>query len=287
MGLFVSRVLSFALLALGWVLAGVRWVLDLIGYSTAPNDAAVARGLLEQFLVWLMSLPWWLPWGFAFASTMWLIWVSWPRQRAVAAGSPEESVNKKAADESQRPTSTPEQDDSGAVAEEADVIPFADRLYVGQHYAFKEKLEAEHIFGLTFLCFNGNEGGIVIAGINGTIVFRSGDSPRTLDERILSAPAFPTSIEAGVERPGLSEFIIAVEQRVESDLAKTMTETIESVEHAYLDLSGLNIFVAPAENQGERVKLTIPNTVRLFNKDDRFFVLGRVSSLSANVTVGR
>lgn len=57
MGLFVSRILSFALSALGWVLAGVRWVLDLIGYSTAPDDATVAKGLLEQFLVWLMSLP--------------------------------------------------------------------------------------------------------------------------------------------------------------------------------------------------------------------------------------
>ena len=31
-----------------------------------------------------MGLPWWLPWGFALVSTLWLIWVSWPRERTSA-----------------------------------------------------------------------------------------------------------------------------------------------------------------------------------------------------------
>lgn len=57
----------------------LRLALDAIGYSTAPEDAEVARGLLEQFLVWVMGLPAWLPWAFVGITTLWLAWVSWPR----------------------------------------------------------------------------------------------------------------------------------------------------------------------------------------------------------------
>ena len=54
-------------------------MLDLVGYSTAPDDAKVALGLSSQALQWLLSLPLWLPWSFAFAATAWLMYVSWPR----------------------------------------------------------------------------------------------------------------------------------------------------------------------------------------------------------------
>lgn len=59
-------------------------MLDLIGYSTVPEDVTVAQTRLDQALTWFLGLPWWLPWGFALASTLWLIWVSWPRERAIA-----------------------------------------------------------------------------------------------------------------------------------------------------------------------------------------------------------
>lgn len=54
-------------------------MLDLIGYSTVPDDATVAATRLDQFLGWLMTVPWWVVFGFALVSTMWLMWVSWPR----------------------------------------------------------------------------------------------------------------------------------------------------------------------------------------------------------------
>ncbi len=69
----------------GWLLAGARTVLDLIGYSTAPEDVEVARTRLDKFLEWLLSLPWWAPWGFALVATIWLMWVSWPRRTQPAA----------------------------------------------------------------------------------------------------------------------------------------------------------------------------------------------------------
>ena len=63
----------------GWLLTGFRLVLDLIGYSTMLEDVIVAQTRLNQFLELVLSIPWWAVWGFVLISTLWLIWVSWPR----------------------------------------------------------------------------------------------------------------------------------------------------------------------------------------------------------------
>lgn len=74
--------------------AGVRLVLDLVGYSTLPDDYRVALGRLGSFFDWLLSVPSWLVLGLALASLFWLIWVSWPRthhpQPAPGGPTPEE-----------------------------------------------------------------------------------------------------------------------------------------------------------------------------------------------------
>lgn len=79
MRLAVGRIASIIMVAAGWVLFGVRTVLELIGYSTAPEDVEVAKTRLEQGLDLLLAAPWWAVLGFALASTLLLIWVSWPR----------------------------------------------------------------------------------------------------------------------------------------------------------------------------------------------------------------
>lgn len=43
-----GRLTSVAIVAGGWLIAGIRLVLDLIGYSTLPDDAKVASGLLNK-----------------------------------------------------------------------------------------------------------------------------------------------------------------------------------------------------------------------------------------------
>lgn len=75
-----GRVASAVITAGGWLLAGARAVLDLIGYSTVPEDVTVAQTRFDQALTWFLGLPWWSVWGFALITTIWLIWVSWPRQ---------------------------------------------------------------------------------------------------------------------------------------------------------------------------------------------------------------
>lgn len=81
----VSRITSAFLTAAWWFLVGARLMLDLIGYSTAPEDVGVAQTRLDQFIGWLFSVPWWAVLGVALVSTLWLIRVSWPSHKQIDA----------------------------------------------------------------------------------------------------------------------------------------------------------------------------------------------------------
>lgn len=50
---------------------------------TIPDDAPVAVSRVDQFLGWLLGVPWWVVFGFALILTIWLMWVSWPRARHI------------------------------------------------------------------------------------------------------------------------------------------------------------------------------------------------------------
>lgn len=79
MKLALGRIVSILIPVGGWLLAGVRIVLDLVGYLTLPDDAKVAAVRVDQIFQWLLTVPGWVVYGFALLSTMWLAWVSWPR----------------------------------------------------------------------------------------------------------------------------------------------------------------------------------------------------------------
>ena len=108
----VGRIVAVSLTAGGWEITGIRAVLDLIGYSTIPEDKQVATGLLRDFLIWILQLPWWVPWGFALIATVTLIWVSWPRT-LVQAGPQESKLETSVAPEiAQEPERTVSFDES-------------------------------------------------------------------------------------------------------------------------------------------------------------------------------
>lgn len=52
-------------------------MLDLIGYSTIPEDTKVAQSLLEKGIAWAFTVPAWLSLLIAAAVTAWLIWWAW------------------------------------------------------------------------------------------------------------------------------------------------------------------------------------------------------------------
>jgi hypothetical protein len=85
MALFFKRLASHMLALGGCALVAVRIALDLIGWSTAPDDVGVAMSTVEIFFVWLLGVPWYAPWSFALISTIWLMWVSWPSRSVAGA----------------------------------------------------------------------------------------------------------------------------------------------------------------------------------------------------------
>lgn len=77
MNKILAKIISIVLTAASWLYFGVRGMLDLIGYSTIPDDVKVAGQRLDQFVLWLMTIPTWIVFGIAVLLTGWLIWYSW------------------------------------------------------------------------------------------------------------------------------------------------------------------------------------------------------------------
>ena len=74
---FLKRAAGVVASMLGWLLLGVRTVLELVGYSTLPDDLRVASRYLDAVFTWLLGVPWWAVLGVALASTLWLTWLAW------------------------------------------------------------------------------------------------------------------------------------------------------------------------------------------------------------------
>jgi hypothetical protein len=82
MKLFIGRIASVMVLAASFLISGIRTVLDIVGYATLPQDVQAASQLVHRLLLWLLDVPWWVPWGFAFIASITLMVVSWPRSVA-------------------------------------------------------------------------------------------------------------------------------------------------------------------------------------------------------------
>ncbi|WP_416355562.1 hypothetical protein ACLNGM_15090 [Aureimonas phyllosphaerae] len=79
--------LTRLIFAVGTVLLGglsaVRIVVDMIGYSTTPDDAKVAMGLLHDLLTYLLRTPWWVLPSLtllAGAATFWIFKLTYSRE---------------------------------------------------------------------------------------------------------------------------------------------------------------------------------------------------------------
>lgn len=82
-----------------------------------------------------MTLPWWVPWFVALISTMWLMWVSWPRPHS----SYERTIIK---DEPNKATGPLSQND----------ISFEKLLFSGHFQINKMKLKSDMVIEITFNC---------------------------------------------------------------------------------------------------------------------------------------
>lgn len=78
MGIFKKTVLPGIIAAFLYVYAGARFALDLVGWSTAPDDIGVAMSRADQLFGWLMSIPVWLPFTGAILVTIVLMMAARP-----------------------------------------------------------------------------------------------------------------------------------------------------------------------------------------------------------------
>ncbi len=74
MGIIKKIVLPGIVAVALYIYSGARFALDLVGWSTAPDDIGVAMSRADQLFAWLMSIPVWLPFigalGFTIVMTM-------------------------------------------------------------------------------------------------------------------------------------------------------------------------------------------------------------------------
>lgn len=73
-----GKLISSLLVLIATLYWGGRFVLDLIGYSTVPDDARVAYDLLQQVLVAAIELPLWIPISISVFAISYLIWMFRP-----------------------------------------------------------------------------------------------------------------------------------------------------------------------------------------------------------------
>lgn len=94
----------------GWVVTALLWLwfilpklIDFIGKTTLPEDwQSLMVEKLPAGAAWLFSTPWWVPASLATLLTIWLMWVSRPRQTSPKnEGDPLQLVAKKNAQSAQ------------------------------------------------------------------------------------------------------------------------------------------------------------------------------------------
>ena len=74
-------ILGLALHALYW---GARFMLEALGYTTAPEDYAALQEKLPKAIDWLFSTPWYVPSLTMFAFTGLVIWICWPQTSKIS-----------------------------------------------------------------------------------------------------------------------------------------------------------------------------------------------------------
>lgn len=75
---------GIALAIVVFLFFAVRIILDMIGYTTSPDDFALLQARWPKVLEWLFSTPWWVPSLFMAALTGLAAWLLWSGLRGVA-----------------------------------------------------------------------------------------------------------------------------------------------------------------------------------------------------------
>jgi len=265
--LALKRLASILLFASGWILAAIRTTLDLIGWSTAPDDVGVAMTRLDQFFAWLLAVPWWIPWGFALLSTGWLMYVSWPRTSTVnQAEVPRGGEPIPEPMQSQAPTTQGTTFFSPAVTQSEPPPWIGEKgLYVGFMQIDANKLADDLYVDIVIRGFNASGLPIQVANIIGSVGYRIVEGSSAVEKGVLPLPKWITDRGPTTGLEHLAEFQLILEQRVPKTLANMFVKSLDTG-HVQFDLQDLNAGVTAGENR-LRLPLWSGITLRRYSND--------------------
>ena len=190
-------------------------MLDLIGWSTAPDDLPVFGERLDRLFDLVVSAPWWIPWGFAFVSTLVLMRLSWPKSYPVLL---QDSKPQLLASDIAAPLEKKKETDYLALpAPNAEVESARDLkscLYVGMVTVDANKLKTENILEIAVLGFNGFDKPVSILDTSGSIEYSEIFSESQGDKGRLPFPKILRDRTNTKSIPPLSEIFFVLEQRI-------------------------------------------------------------------------
>jgi hypothetical protein len=158
-------------------------------------------------------------------------------------------------------------------------------LYVGRITVDVQHLAKDYYLQLTITGFNGADAPMSINGLDGFIRYRELVNNQSINRGALPPSSIDNTASYNLSPGPWSEFWITLEQRVPSTVAIQMANSLSARGTVSLDLSSLNIWVAPQDQPTDRRRLPIWGGVSCQERDGKVFV-GKVVSVSATVTVG-
>ncbi len=234
---------------------GARFALDVVGWSTAPDDLGVAVSRLDQFFSWLMTIPVWMPFAGAVLLSLALASLSLVNRPRASYVRAEQTIVE---------------NETRASAEEPilGVKPRESSMYVGEMRVSARHAADLHMIEITARCFNGSSENLTIVGVTGHIeVSLAEEGSETARIGNLPIPWLMDTVDVSVWPPE-REILIALNQRIGDDIYE-LIESVSGKRYLSLNLENLNILVAPKDYPSlSPVRLKLWSGIRLSRNSD-------------------
>ena len=233
----------------GWLIAAVLWlwsmlpkIIDWIGKTTLPDDwKQLMSEKLPSWAAWLFSTPWWVPALLALTLTIWMIWISWPRQGPHVP--PDADVKH----------DTPKAIKKHELLPAPDVTTFGEKgIYIGRIFVETDKLKDDLVMLFVTVGFNASGYAFKIESVEGCVSFVSKLVDGSTEKTDLPTPRFAAERGPAGKIPNLTEFMYIFEQGVPKALASEIIESATK-KHAEFHFDKLKVTVA-----ADSTRLTIP-----------------------------
>lgn len=191
------------------------------------DDFNLAVERLPLWANWLFTTPWWVPAALAALLTVFLMWLSWPKQ-AVSPATAQETAERRGIEGGARFA------DPDAIDEAAFILG----LYLSRVTVDGPNTLPDFYIRISFLFFNATGGPVTVHRVDGVIagILHKGEEKTSLDG--LPQPR----LEPMSEIQPLEERYVLLEQRLPREAAEAITQTLSELNRVVeLDVSALRL----------------------------------------------